>query len=143
MQIKSIRRYHFTPKVAQKKLSTSVGQEVEKQRPSALLVGMVSGAPLWKSLSAPHKVKQSFPYDPVMLLLAIHSKGHRYSNKDMDIHSSTSHNSQRQKQVYCPSTNKYITYTESIYIQRNVGYKRAYDMGEPWKDYSKLKNPIS
>ena len=37
----------------------------------------------------------------------------------------------RQKQVYCPSTNKYITYTESIYIQRNVGYKRAYDMGEP------------
>ena len=37
----------------------------------------------------------------------------------------------RQKQVYCPSTNKYITYTESIYIQQNVGYKRANDMGEP------------
>ena len=41
------------------------------------------------------KLNKEFPYDPVMLLLAIHSKGHRYSNKDLytNVQSSIIHNS--------------------------------------------------
>lgn len=79
------------------------------------------------------KLNKEFPYDPVTLLLAIYSKGHRDSNKDLhtDVCSSTSHNSQKTEQVNCPSTNKYIKYIQSTHIQWNVGYKRSYDMGEP------------
>ena len=43
------------------------------------------------------KLNKEFPYDPVMLLLAIHSKGHRYSNKDLhtDVRGSNSDSIQR------------------------------------------------
>ena len=90
------------------------------------------------------KLNKEFPYDPVMLLLAIYSEGHTHSNKDLHtaVHGSTSHSSQKTEQLNCPSTNNYIKYIQSIYIQWNVGCKRSYDMGGPCKHYSKLKNHI-
>ena len=61
MQIKTTVRYHFTPvrmAIMNKSTKTSTGENVKKGNPSALLVGMQTGAAtVENNMEFPQKIK--------------------------------------------------------------------------------------
>ena len=57
--------------------TTSAGEDVEKENPFALLVGMqIGAATVESSMEIPQKIKNGLPYDPEIPLLGIYMKEH-------------------------------------------------------------------
>ena len=55
--------------------TTSAGEDVEKENPFALLVGMqIGAATVESSMEIPQKIKNGLPFDPAILLLGIYLK---------------------------------------------------------------------